>query len=128
MANLAQIITLQIFVHTLFFQKKMLKSLIFIVFFANRVFRKTNLAQIITLENPKLGPDNNSTAHIYIYMLWSYYLGQVWGFPKLLSGPSQCYYLGQVCFRTIKIGVSGDFFCSVIILCFFFVSSYLLIF
>ena len=49
-------------------------------------------------------------AYVYIYMLWSYYLGQVWGFPKLLSGPSQCYYLGQVCFRTIKIGVSGDFF------------------
>ena len=43
----------------------------------------------------------------------------IWAKSMLLSGPSQCYYLGQVCFRTIKIGVSGDFFCSVIILCFF---------
>ena len=65
---------------------------------------------------------------VYIYMLWSYYLGQVWGFPKLLSGPSQCYYLGQVCFRTIKIGVSGDFFLLSYHFVFFFVSSYLLIF
>ena len=34
----------------------------------------------------------------YIYMLWSYYLGQVWPFQVLLSGPSRCYYLGQVVF------------------------------
>ena len=26
--------------------------------------------------------------HIYIYMLWCYYLGQVWPFEVLLSGPS----------------------------------------
>ena len=57
---------------------------------------------------------------VYIYMLWSYYLGQVWGFSKLLSGPSQCYYLGQVCFRTIKIGVSGDFFFAQLSFCVFF--------
>ena len=36
--------------------------------------------------------------HIYIYMLWRYYLGQVWPFEGLLSGPSEGYYLGQVCF------------------------------
>ena len=38
----------------------------FIVFFANSV-KKTNLAQIITLQMAKLGPDNNSTAYIYIW-------------------------------------------------------------
>ena len=36
---------------------------------------------------------------IYIYVcvcvLWSYYLGQVWPFQGLLSGPSRGYYLGQ---------------------------------
>ena len=67
--------------------------------------------------------------YMYIYMccgviIWATF----WGFPKLLSGPSQCYYLGQVGFRTIKIGVSGDFFFAQLSFCVFFVSSYLLIF
>ena len=54
MANLAQIITLQIFVHT-FFSKKSAETPIFIVFFANSV--KKN----------KLGPDNNpSNGQTYI--------------------------------------------------------------
>ena len=30
--------------------------------------------------------------YIYIYMLWYYYLGQVWPFEVLLSGPSLLFY------------------------------------
>ena len=37
----------------------------------------------------------NLTKAIYIYMLWSYYLVQVWPFEGLLSGPSRGYYLVQ---------------------------------
>ena len=37
-----------------------------------------NLAQLVTFKNPKLGPVNNSTAYIYIYM----------HAVKLLTGPS----------------------------------------
>ena len=42
----------------------------FIVFFDNWCFikKKTNLDQIITFKTPKLGPDNNTTAYIYIYI------------------------------------------------------------
>ena len=37
------------------------------------MLKQTNLAQIITVENPKLGPDNNSTAiSIYIYIYKGY--------------------------------------------------------
>ena len=64
MANLAQIITLQIFVHTFLSAE----TPMFIVFLQTVLKKQTNLAQIITVENPKLGPDNNSTAYIYIYM------------------------------------------------------------
>ena len=46
----------------------------------------------------------------YIYMLWSQYFGQVWPFSKSIFWPSQSQYFGQGHFRTIKIGVSGDFF------------------
>ena len=57
--------------------------------------------------------------YIYIYVLWSYYLGQVWPFEGLLSGPSKGYYLCQGDFRPIFIVVSGVFFAnSAIILCF----------
>ena len=74
-----------------FFKKKGAETPIFIVFFWQTVFCKKNLAQIITPQKAKLGPDN-SGGHIYIYMylsiylsiylsmLWSYYLVQVWGF------------------------------------------------
>ena len=61
----------------IFFPKKRAETPIFIVFFGNRCFgKKTNLDQIITSKRAKLGPDNNSTAYIYIYAV------------KLLSGPS----------------------------------------
>ena len=64
------------------------------------VLKNANLDQIITSNRAKLGPDNDFTT--YIYMLWSYYLVQVWGFLeviiwsklgfwKLLSGPSLCF-------------------------------------
>ena len=65
MANLAQIITLEILGAHFFFQSKSAETPMFIVFFANSVLKKTNLAQIITLEMAKLGPDNNFTAYIY---------------------------------------------------------------
>ena len=56
--------------------------------------------------------------YIYIYIFAVKLLsGPSLGFPKLLSGPSQCYYLGQVCFRTIKIGVSGDLFFAQLSFC-----------
>ena len=49
----------------LFFQKNVLKPC-YIVLLTNSV-KKTNLAQIMTPEMAKHGPDNNTTAHIYIY-------------------------------------------------------------
>ena len=39
--------------------------------FCKQCFFKTNLAQIITLEMAKLGPDNNFTAYIYISLFLS---------------------------------------------------------
>ena len=53
-------------------------------------FLTLNLDHFLTLKPPNLGPLFNFTQHIYIYMhmLWSYYLVQVWPFWKLLSGPS----------------------------------------
>ena len=52
-----------------FFPPKCAETTNFIVFFCYRCFRKkTNLDQIITSKTPKLGPDNNSTAYIYIYI------------------------------------------------------------
>ena len=62
------------------FDKKGAETPIFIVFLQT-VLKKTNLAQIITLQMAKLGPENNSTAYIYIYICckvkkWS----KIWGF------------------------------------------------
>ena len=65
--------------------------------------------------------------NIYIYMLWSYYLVQVWPFGGLLSGPRWGHYLVQVCLRTIKIGVSSDFSLNYHFV-FFCVPNYLAIF
>ena len=49
-------------------------------------FLTYNLDQFLTYKTPNLGPVFNSTA--YIYILWCYFLGQVWPFEVLLSGPS----------------------------------------
>ena len=53
--------------------------------------------QIITFKTPKLGPDNNTTAYIYIYIYA----------VRLLSGPSLgvfgSYYLVQVGFLEVII-------------------------
>ena len=47
--------------------------------------------------------------YIYIYKLWCYYLGQVWPFEVLLSGPS-FFLQNTVCQKnTIKMGVSALF-------------------
>ena len=52
--------------------------------------------------------------YIYIYthtyMLWGYYLVQVWPFWKLLSGPSLFFLKHRLPKNTIKIGVSALFF------------------
>ena len=65
--------------------------------------------------------------YIYIYMLWSYYLGQVWPFQVLFSGPSRCCCLSQVVFSQFFSWFEAISVCSVIILCFF-VPNYLPIF
>ena len=70
MANLAQIITPQICAR-MFYQKSA-EAPICIVFFDKQCFVKNNLAQIITPQKTKLGPDNNTTAtYIYIYTVES---------------------------------------------------------
>ena len=47
---------------------------------------------------PKEGTENNSPANTKkIYMLWSYYLVQVWPFWKLLSGPSLFFFQNTDC-------------------------------
>ena len=43
----------------------------------------------------------------YIYMLWCYYLGQVWPFEVLLSGPSLLFTKHCLPKNTIQIGVSA---------------------
>ena len=48
--------------------------------------------------------------YIYIYMLWGYYLGQVWPFEVLLSGPSLFFTKHCLSKNTIKIGVSALWF------------------
>ena len=61
----------------------------------------------------KLGPWDNFTAiyvYIYIYMLWCYYLGQVWPFEVLLSGPSLLFTKHCLSKKHYKIGVSALFF------------------
>ena len=68
MANLDQIITPQICARN-FFQIKSAENPYFIVLFDKQCFVKTNLAQIITPQKAKLGPDNNTTAYIYIYIM-----------------------------------------------------------
>ena len=70
-ANLDQIITSKCLARNLFVkQKKGWNPYFYSVFVWQSVFykKKTNLDQIITFKNPKLGPDNNSTACIYIYI------------------------------------------------------------
>ena len=51
-----------------------------------------------------------SHIYIYIYMLWCYYLGQVWPFEVLLSGPSLLFTKHCLSKNTIKIGVSALLF------------------
>ena len=58
-------------------------------------YKKLHMVSSVVGSAKKMVIDQKS---IYIYMLWSYYLGQVWPFQVLLSGPSRCYYLGQVVF------------------------------
>ena len=52
---------------------------------AVKVFKKCSIISN-SPKGQKSGTENNSLA--YTYMLWCYYLGQVWPFEVLLSGPS----------------------------------------
>ena len=72
MANLAQIITLQIFVHTLQNVETPIFP-IFIAFFCKQCFTKN-----------KLGPDNNSTA-TYIYIVVESVIGPSLGVFKVIN-------------------------------------------
>ena len=73
-------------------------------------FLTLNLDQFLTLKPLNLGPVFNFTVYIYIYMLWCYYLGQVWPFEVLLSGPSLFFTKHCLSKNTIEIGVSALFF------------------
>ena len=75
-------------------------------------FLTLSLDQFLTLKPPNLGPVSNFTAYIYIYiyMLWSYYLVQVWVFWKLLSGPSLFFLQHRLPKNTIKIEDSAHIF------------------
>ena len=66
MGNVAQLVTIKNVGSPFFWNKKSAETPIFIVFFENSLFKKTNVAQLVTIKNPKRGPDNNSTAYIYI--------------------------------------------------------------
>ena len=59
--------------------------------------------------------------YIYIYKCCEV---SIWAKFGVLKG----YYLGQVCFRTIKIGVSGDFVLLSYHFVFFVVPNYLAVF
>ena len=48
-------------------QKKVVKPLFYRVFLHNLLKKKTNLAQLLTLKTPKLGPIIDFTAYIYIH-------------------------------------------------------------
>ena len=66
----------------------------------------------LTLKRAKLGPVltlQYMYIYIYIQMLWCYYLGQVWPFEVLLSGPSLFFYRTLFVKNTIEIGVSALF-------------------
>ena len=67
-ANLDQIITPEIFARNFFCYKKCAETSSFIVLFDKQCLKKANLDQIITPQKAKLGPENNSTAYIYIYI------------------------------------------------------------
>ena len=80
-----------------------------------------NVAQLVTIKMAKRGPVSNFTAciyiyiyidmriHIYIYMLWSYYLGHVWGFLIVTNWATFVFLKRLFVKNTIKIGVSADF-------------------
>ena len=66
--------------------------------------KRKRLQELSKAETPNQKP-LTEYIYIYIYMLWSYYLVQVWGFWKLLSGPSWVfgsYYLVQFCVFAYK--------------------------
>ena len=65
---------------------------------------------------------------LYIYAVKLLLTGPSLGVSKLFTGPSQSYSLGQGHFRTVQIGVSGNFFLFSYHCVFFGVPNYLAIF
>ena len=51
--------------------------------------KRPNLDQIITIKKAKLGPDNNSTAYMYIYMCAYIYIHTVG--TKIIADPENCF-------------------------------------
>ena len=67
-ANLDQIMTPECFARNFFFfKKKSWNPYFYSVCLTKGFYAKTNLYQIMTPQKAKLGPDNNTTAYIYIY-------------------------------------------------------------
>ena len=64
--------------------------------------------QFLTYKKANLGPIFNFTA--YIYMLWSYYLGHVWGFLIVTNWATFVFLKRLFVKKHYKIGVSAVFF------------------
>ena len=69
--------------------------------------QKAKLAQLITLKMAKLGPVNNSAAHIHIY-IYIYIVGH-FGHFKVNNLATSRSIVWPPFFEPIKIGVLGDF-------------------
>ena len=67
--------------------------------------------QVLTQKKAIFGPSFDSTAdmYIYIYMLWSYYLGHVWGILMVTNWATFVFFKRLFGKNAIKIGASADF-------------------
>ena len=56
MGNVAQLVTIKNFGSPFFWTKKSAETPSFIVFFENSLFKKTSVAQLVTIKNPQTWP------------------------------------------------------------------------
>ena len=56
MGNVAQLVTIKNFGSPFFLNKKSIETPIFVVFWENSLFKKTNVAQLVTIKNPQTWP------------------------------------------------------------------------
>ena len=56
MGNVAQLVTIKNFGSPFSLNKKSAETPIFIVFLTNSLFKKTNVAQLVTIKNPQTWP------------------------------------------------------------------------